>query len=155
MASSRLETYMAKHPIFKGISPEHMAVVAEHAQEVTFNPGVLILQQDANADRFYLIIEGQVALEIPALYGSPINIQSVGPGEVVGWSWLFPPYKLHFDARAEEPTTLIQVDGERLRVRCQEDPRLGYELACHFATLMMQRLDAARRKVMDMYGPDT
>ncbi len=72
----------------------------------------------------------------------------------MGWSWIFPPYQWHFDARATEDTVVIEVDGKSLRERCEADPRVGYALVKQFATLMMQRLNAARRKVMDLYGPE-
>jgi CRP-like cAMP-binding protein len=81
-------------------------------------------------------------------------MQTLKAGEILGWSWIFPPYKWHFDARATEDSEVIAVDGVALRQHCDEHPALGYALVKHFASFMMERLNASRRKVMDLYGPE-
>lgn len=155
MAEGSLDDYMLTHPIFDGLESGIVKVLAQNASEVEFNRGVLIFKQDAPAEFFYLIREGEVSVEIPSLYGAPITMQQLGPDKVLGWSWIFPPYKWHFDARATEATKAVQVDGIRLRLQCEENPRMGYELVKHFSLLMMERLSAARQRVMDVYGPDS
>jgi len=155
MDAKALETYLSKHPAFKDLSPEHTAIVAKYASAQQFKAGVLIFNQDEPADQFFMITEGKVTVEIPALYGAPVIIETLGSGEVLGWSWLFPPYKWHFAARAAEDTTTFQIDGKRLRQECDQDPVLGYAVVMCVAKFMMERLSASRQRVMDLFGPDS
>jgi CRP-like cAMP-binding protein len=151
---SVLKELLAQHPIFKTLDADTTDALADHAREKTFKRGVLIFRQDADASHFYLIKGGEVSVEIPAIYGAPITMQTLHAGAILGWSWIFPPYKWHFDARATEACTLIEFDGTALRARCEEDPKIGYALVKHFAAFMMDRLNASRRKVMETYNPD-
>jgi CRP-like cAMP-binding protein len=155
MTEQDIRAFVAQHPTFKDLAPEHIRVIAEHASDVEFKRGVLIFRQHTEAEYFYLIRKGQVTVEIPAIYGGPIIMQTLGPGDVLGWSWIFPPYQWHFDARASEDTSAVQIDGKALRARCEEDTRLGYDLVKYFAAFMMERLNASRQKVMDLYAPES
>jgi CRP-like cAMP-binding protein len=155
MVEEAIKKHLAEHPVFKGLDEKHISAITQHAKKIHVNEGVLIFNQDTPADAFYIVLEGEVSVEIPAIYGSPINMQTLAPGDVLGWSWLFPPYKWHFDARATEDTTLVEVDGKSIREECEVDTRMGYELVLHFAAFMQQRMEAARRRVMDLYGPDS
>ena len=92
-----------------------------------------------------------VALEVFTPTRGPVVIETLGPGEVLGWSWLFPPYRWHFDAQAVEPVRAVALDGGCLRGKCEEDPRLGYELTRRFAAIMMDRLQATRLRLLDVY----
>ena len=102
--------------------------------------------------QFFIIRRGKVMIETFVPEKGPIAIQSRGEGEVTGWSWLVPPYKWHFDARAFELTRAIALDGKCLRTKCEEDHDFGYELMKRFTVIISQRLDATRFQLMDIYG---
>ena len=106
----------------------------------------LLLEGDA-ADIFYLIRRGQVSLETRAPGRPPLVLKTLGPGTEIGWSWLFPPYRWQFDARATEPVEAIAVDAICLRGKVESDPALGYELTKKFAAVMLHRLQAARMRL--------
>ena len=114
-----------------------------------FLPGELILREGDPADRFYLLQKGRVALESHQTESGITRIQTIGPGEVLGWSWLFPPYLWHFDARALESTEAIFFYARPLRDECESDHELGYELTKRMAAIMLKRLQAARRRLVE------
>ena len=128
----------------------YIPVLADSAMQVTFKPGDFVLREGEPANRFYLIQKGKVALESNKLGFEPVLIQTIGDGDVLGWSWLFPPYHWHFDARAVEPTKAIFFYGTRLLQECEEDHELGYELMKRMANVMLQRLQATRRQLLDL-----
>lgn len=107
-----------------------------------------------SAQQFYMVQDGKVSVEIPAVEGAPLPIQKVGKGDVLGWSWLVPPYQWRFDARALEPSRIVVIDGERVRFHCEEDPKLGFELMKRFASLMAERLICARQVAIKHYTGD-
>lgn len=144
---------LAQHPFFSKLIPEHLAIVAEAARELHFNDGDLIFHQDENADHFYLILSGRATIQIPSIYGPPLTVQTLTEGQLLGWSWLIPPYKWHFDARATSDVKAIEFDGAQLRKRCEDNPALGYQLLKQFAALMSDRMQAARLKMMEVCEP--
>src|SRR5437870_2605987 len=119
---------MAEHPFLKGMKPEHLHALADCATEVKFKPGDWIFREGDLANRFYLIERGLVKVETGILDGDPIHFQTLAPGGVLGWSWLFPPHYWHFGARATSHVTAIFFYGTRLREQCEQDRALGYEL---------------------------
>jgi CRP-like cAMP-binding protein len=148
----KLKTILAKHYIFKGLNKAYIELIADRASTVSFNPGDVIFREDDEANQFYLIQEGMVALEVVLSPDrDPIIVQSIGEGDVLGWSWLFPPYRRRFHARAITPIQAIAVEGKFLRKKCEEDHDLGYELMKRFALLIEQRLRAVRLQNPDMY----
>jgi CRP/FNR family transcriptional regulator, cyclic AMP receptor protein len=114
--------------------------------------GAFLAREGAPADTFHLIRRGRVALEVHAPGGAPLVVETVEAGSIVGWSWLFPPYRWAFDVRAVEPTRTIDFDGACLRGRCEEDHELGYRLMQRFAQVMLERLQATRLRLLDLYG---
>src|SRR5688572_1078984 len=114
----RLRTEIAKHPFAKGLSPEHLEALANCAVETHFAKGELIFREDEFANHFYFLLEGEVTLESGAA-NSPIPVETIGAGDVLGWAWLFPPYYWHFSARAERPTRAIFFYGAWLREECE------------------------------------
>ena len=141
-----LEAQVAAHPFLIGISTHHIRLLADCAMRSQFAAGQVIFQKGETANRFYLIERGRVALESSTL-GEVVRIDEVGAGDLLGWSWIFPPYVWHFDARAIEPTTAIFLYGTILREYCENDPALGYELFKRMSEVMMRRLQAARVKL--------
>jgi CRP-like cAMP-binding protein len=142
-----LEARIAQHPFCVGLSTRHLQFLAECAMEMEFAAGERIFGEGDIANRFYLIEAGKVALESPSPDGTPVPIQTIGPGDVLGWSWLFPPYLWNFDARAVEQTRAIFFYGTRLREQCEADHELGYELMKRVSMVMLKRLQATRRRL--------
>ncbi|MCL4863720.1 MAG: cyclic nucleotide-binding domain-containing protein [Caldilineaceae bacterium] len=147
-----LEPIIAGHPFFQGFAPEHLALLVSCASNVRFAAGATIFKEAEEANRFYLIREGQVTLAVYVPGRGPLTIQTLGAGEVLGWSWLFLPYRWHFDAYADESTRAIAFDGQCLRQKCEEDHDLGYAFMQRFAQMIMQRLQATRLQLLDLYG---
>ncbi len=147
-----LERILAEHPFFAGLEPRHLALLVGCASNRRFEAGQLFFHAGAEANEFFLIRHGKVALEIAAPGRAPITIQTLGEGEILGWSWLIPPYHWMFDAVAIEQTRAVALDGKCLRGKCEADHDLGYELLKRFAHIMEQRLVAARLQMLDVYG---
>jgi CRP-like cAMP-binding protein len=144
---------LARHPFFRGLKSEHLALIAGCAQNAHFRPGAYLAHEGDAADRFFAIRAGTVAIETHVPSQPPMTIQTVGAGEILGWSWLFPPYLWQFDARARDEVRATAFDGACLRGKCDADPALGYDLMKRLAHQVSRRLEAARRQLLDMYGP--
>jgi CRP/FNR family transcriptional regulator, cyclic AMP receptor protein len=143
---------VSNHPLLEGLPGETVAHVAGCAKNVAVGPGELLLAEGQQADTFYLLRRGRVSLEVRAPGRGPLVIETLGPGSVVGWSWLYPPYRWEFDARATEPVGAIAVDALCLRTKAEADPAFGYELMKRFASVMLDRLQATRVRLLDLYG---
>jgi CRP-like cAMP-binding protein len=143
-----IEMVLAEHSFLSGLKPEHLRLLADNAMRMRYEPGELIFREGDPANRFYLIEQGSVSLESARRDEPAVSIQTIGPGDVLGWSWLFPPYYWHFDARAIEPTQAIFFYGTRLREQCEQDNDLGYELIKRMARVVIQRLQAARKELL-------
>lgn len=143
---------LAEHPLFHGLDPPVLALVSGCGRNVHFDAGTRILHEGAPADTFYVLRGGRVALEVFTPGRGPVVIETLGPGDVLGWSWLFPPYRWHFDAHAADSVRAIALDGVCLREKCHDDPLLGYELTQRFASVMLDRLQATRLRLLDVYG---
>jgi len=147
-----VETLLAEHPIFKDLDPPYLELIAGCASNVRFEAGEQITREGAPAERFYLIRFGKVAIEVFAPGKGPVNILTVGEDGLVGWSWLYPPYRSHNDARALELTRAIAFDGACLRGKIENDPKLGYELMTRFSQVVFERLRGAELQLLDVYG---
>lgn len=152
MAKRGLESVLAEHPFFRDLPPDDLAYIAGCAKNVRFDEGQYIFREGEQADHFYLIRHGRVALEIFVPERGPLVTETIAEGEVLGWSWLFPPYRWSSDARAVEVTAAVALDGACLRAKCETDTRLGYELMRRFAQIIMERLHATRVRLLDIYG---
>ncbi len=148
----KLETIISEHYCFKGLEQKYLDMIIEKASDVSFDTGDLIFGENEKADKFYIIKEGIVALETTlAPDRDPITIQMLGEGDILGWGWLFPPYKAHFDAKAVAPTNAVSMDGKFILEQCEKDHDLGYELLKRFTYIMQQRLQAVRLQNPNMY----
>lgn len=147
-----LEPVLAEHSFFQGLAPEYLHVLTGCASNVRFEAGQQIFREGEEANEFYLIRHGRVALEVYVSGQGSITIQTLGGGEILGWSWLVPPYQWRFDARAVELVRAIALDGKCLRAKCEDNPRLGFELLKRFAHVMTERLQATRLQLLDVYG---
>lgn len=147
-----LERILAEHPFFAGLDARYIQLIVGCATNVRFDAGQFIFREGEEANEFYIIRHGKVALEIFVPGRGPVIIQTLGEGEILGWSWLIPPYHWRFDARAVELTRAIALDGRCLRAKCEDDHDLGYELLKRFAHIIEQRLQATRLQLLDVYG---
>lgn len=145
---------LSDQPLFKGLPPDTAATVSGCARNVAFEAGRLLLAEGDEASTLYLLRRGQVSIEVHAPGRDPIAIQTVGPGQVVGWSWLVPPYRWSFDARALTPVGAVAIDGACLRSKADEQPALGYSLLQRISVMLLERLQAARIQLLDVYGKD-
>ena len=152
MAVRALEELIAGASAFEGLSAPQLALIAGCGANQHFAAGEPLFTEGAPAERFYLIRRGAVALEVDAPGRGPLVIETLREGEVVGWSWLFEPYRWEFDARATVPTATVTFDGACLRGKCEDDHELGYQLMRRFAALLIDSLLATRLQLLDVYG---
>jgi CRP/FNR family cyclic AMP-dependent transcriptional regulator len=148
-----LERVLKEHPFLKGLEPRLLKIIVGCASNVVFQPGEFLFREGDEANSFYFIRGGKVMIETFIPEKGPVAIQSREAGEVTGWSWLVPPYRWHFDARAIELTRAIALDGKCLRGKFDKDHDLGYAMMKKFAAVIADRLDATRMQLMDIYGP--
>ncbi len=146
-----LEGILSKHPFFDGLDPRYIQLAVGCAANVRFNAGEVVFREGEEANNFYLIREGKVALEVFVPDHGSLTIQTLHDGEILGWSWLIPPYHWRFDARAAETTRAIEFDGKCLREKCEEDHDMGYELLKRIASILGERLDATRFQLRGIY----
>jgi CRP-like cAMP-binding protein len=152
MRVQSLEQLLARHEFFEGLGPAYLDLIAGCGRNVGFAADEYLFREGDPADEFFIIRHGQLALEIYAPGKGPLVVDTVGDGEVVGISWLFPPHRWEFDGRAAVATRAVALDGACLRAKCDEDPRLGYELMKRFAGILRHRLQSARVRLLDVYG---
>jgi CRP/FNR family cyclic AMP-dependent transcriptional regulator len=143
-----IESLIRKHPFFKNLSPHQYRLLADSAMRTQFRAGEVIFQQGDPANRFYLIQRGKVAVETWLRERGTITIQTLYGGDVLGWSWLFPPYYWQFGARSLEDTDAIFIYGTPLREECESDHEFGYELMKRVSAVMLERLQATRRQLV-------
>jgi len=138
------------HPFLNGLCAAHLRILAEAATQTHFAAGSHIFREGELANRFYLIESGKVALQTHS-GGHPVAIQTLGAGDVLGWSWLFPPYFWHYDAFVQENTSVVRFDAIRLREECEADKALGYEVMKRVAEVLIHRLQATRLKFVQSH----
>lgn len=149
-----LERIIAEHPFFADLDPQYTNILVGCASNIRIDAGVYIFKEGDEANEFFLIRHGRVAVEIFAPQRKPTIIATLSEGEILGWSWLLPPYHWRFHARAVEPVRAIALDGKCLRAKCEANHDLGYELLKRFAKIIERRLEAARLQLMDVYAVD-
>jgi CRP/FNR family cyclic AMP-dependent transcriptional regulator len=142
---------VANHPLLAGLPGDMASLVTGCARNVAVKQGEFLLVEGEAADTLYLLRRGCVTLQTHAPGRPPIVIETLEPGAGLGWSWLFPPYRWQFDARAAEPVGAIAVDAHCLRSKAEADPVFGYELMKRFASVMLARLDATQSLILDLY----
>jgi len=152
MRSVQLADVVARHPLLAGLPSDAVASVAGCARMVAVAPGRLLLAEGDPADTFYLLRRGHVAIEAHDPGHGTMVIETVGPSQVVGWSWMIPPYRWRFDARAIDAVGAVAIDGLCLRTKAEADPALGYALLQRVTTILLDRLQAARIRLLDLYG---
>lgn len=147
-----IDELLGEHPFFVGLDDDTMALLAGCAANIVVPVDAYLFREGDPADTFYVIRRGRVAIEVHRPAGGSTVIETIDDDEVLGTSWLVPPYRWQFDARAVEATRALVFDGACLRRKCDEDPRLGYALMLRVAQVMHARLQAARVRLTDLYG---
>lgn len=147
-----LDRILREHSFFTGMNEAQVELVAGCAANEVFHADSYVYREGEPADKFFLIRHGRVALEVHVPGKAPIIVETLEPDDLMGWSWLVPPYRANFDAHALALTRLVSLDAACLRGKMEEDPALGYELHKRFAPIVAARLAAARRQLIDLYG---
>ena len=151
-----IKDLLHEHPFFRGLPDEDLAVLAGCAWNESYAADQLLFEEGDEAKRFFLLREGAVALELHTR--GRHTLQTLDAGDILGWAWLVPPHECKFDARAVTDVRVTAFDGVCLRGKCDQDPRLGYELMKRFVAVMMRRFEETRLQLIDVYGgaaPDT
>ena len=149
MADADITTALRENAMFSGMDDDELEFLASAAVTEHMKPGHVVFRHGERAKHFYLILSGQISIEIPAIEGPTLFLQHLKPGQVLGWSWLIPPYQWAFMARAETPVDVIRFDGAAILERCESDSDFGYHLLRAFSAMMSERLGHARRRIMD------
>jgi CRP/FNR family transcriptional regulator, cyclic AMP receptor protein len=150
-----MATRVALHPFLAGMTRPQLALLIDCAMAAHFKTGQTILREGEFANRCYLIEAGKVVLESGGSFGEPLLIETIGAGDLLGWSWMFPPYTWQFTARAVEPTTAIFFYGTILREYCEKDHSLGFELLKRISAVMVKRLQAAQKLMLSLHVDST
>jgi len=153
MERSEIQQLLARHERFDNLDQAHQGILAENAAVIEVTVGQVLARQGETADRFFLLIDAELSIEVPALTGPRLEIAKLKPGQLFGWSWLIEPYRWHFQATCVRAGTLLDFDGVAILRQCEADPRFGYALLKRFSALMAERLEAAQRRMMDQWSP--
>jgi CRP-like cAMP-binding protein len=153
MADATIKSRIAQSELFGGLAAGFIDFLAAQATMRQVRKDEVLFAHGDRAGHFYLVSSGHISVEVAAITGPELELQDLGPGAVVGWSWLIPPHRWSFNARAKSPAEVIEFDGKAVLARCEQDPRFGYELLKRFAALMSQRLNFARQKMMEAWSP--
>jgi len=152
MQQQGLGDIIQTHRFFKELDPSFSELVSGCAKNVRFGAGSYLFHEGDEASAFYLIRHGRVSLEIKAPGRQPMQFMTVGEGEIVGISWLVPPYRWSYDAKASVLVRTISLDAVCLRDKCEADNHLGYELMKRFVPALAERLHTTRLQLLDLYG---
>ena len=144
MNNQSITDYLSAHEFFSEFSDDDLKFLCECSSTREIKKGQILFLQGEHADKFYVVRSGRISLQMPAIMGPTLEIQTVDEDQVLGWSWLISPYQWNFQTKAEDDSELLQFDGAAILARCEQDPKLGYELVKKFAALMSFGLNAAR-----------
>jgi CRP-like cAMP-binding protein len=147
-----LERTLKEHPFFADMDSELVGFLVGCTSNAVFKSGDFLFREGEEADQFYVIRHGTVMIETNIGHVDRVRIETLREGDIIGWSWMVRPYRWHFDARAVEPTRAFVLDGKCLREKFEEDHHLGYELMKRFVPVIVERLEATRRQLMDIFG---
>ncbi len=143
---------LTAHPFVRGMAANHIDRLSRVTRYITVPARRRIFDEGGTADRCWLIVAGQVALDLHVPGHGPVVIETLGRGDVIGWSWLFPPYQWMLGAITMQPTQAFELDGRAVRGLCEADPILGNELNRRFMAVVVNRLQATRIRLLDIYG---
>ena len=147
----KLDELRAKSGLLQALTATEVGLFESAAVELRLPAGEVLFEEDGPADAFYIVVEGRIGLELTTPGKDPIVIQTLGPGDVLGWSWLIPPYTWHYDARALTSVSAIVFEAVCVREKCERDPVFGYEIYKRFSRIIARRLMASSMQLMDVY----
>jgi len=150
--TSAIMTDLDGLPLLAALSHTHRAALAGIAKREDYNPGTRLFEQGTPANLCWIVLKGCVVIDSDAPDHGRMAVQSIGPGELLGWSWLLPPYRWHFGATVVSPTTAVVIDASELRKLADADPALGYRLALILIDALLNRLQATRTRLLDLHG---
>jgi CRP/FNR family cyclic AMP-dependent transcriptional regulator len=142
---------LATQPFLGGLTAAQLDKLSFWSKRTVFHAGTRLFREGHRADRFWLIREGHVTLDTHVPGHGDVIVETLGPGAVLGWSWLFPPYRWHFSASAVETTLAVELDGPGVRELCERDKELGYFLVHQFMAVVVERLQNTRLRLLDLY----
>jgi CRP-like cAMP-binding protein len=142
---------LSTQPFLAGLSRTQLDHLLPWSRKATFAAGARVFEEGRRAERFWIIREGRVALETEVPGRGAVVLETLGPGAVLGWSWLFPPYRWHFSAAAGEVTLALEFDAAAVRELCERDPEFGFDLAMRFTKVVVERLQTTRVRLLDLY----
>lgn len=140
---------LGEEPFLRGMRGADLARLATAAHSVRFPEGRRVLTESAPAERFWLVRTGAVAVDLRLPDGGTTVVDTLGPGSVLGWSWMLRPHEWRFGAVARTPVEAVEFDGRLVRALCAMDPSLGYELTRRFAEVIADRLHATRLRLIE------
>jgi CRP-like cAMP-binding protein len=147
-----IEGVPGQQPFLRGMTAGQLAALAECSFEARFEEGRFLFHEGQDADNFYLLREGRVSIELHAPERGVVSIQILEAGDLLGWSWIVPPFRWRFDARAMGPVLALGIDGRRLREKCDADRELGYELMKRLIAVVTRRLESTRFQLLESRG---
>lgn len=151
MKATELREIVKNQDFLKDMKSEYLDILMGCVSYITYKKGHFILTQNGKADQFHIIHHGKVHIEVAAGDKGPVTIQVLSDGDVLGWSWLIPPYKWRFDALIVDPTTVLTFDGKFLREKCEEDHSFGFDMLKRMASVITYRLLFTRKELMDFH----
>lgn len=147
-----IRSLLAENPFFEGMADAHLETMGGCGKLIRFKAGEFLLREGEEADTFYLVREGEIAIESHLPTAGALSVARVGAGGITGYSWLFPPHRNSFDSLALTDVSAVALDGKCLRGKAEADHELGYQLMKRFAQVMLDRLQATRLRVLDIYS---
>jgi CRP-like cAMP-binding protein len=151
MKITSIRDLLAEQPVLRDLEPADIDLIAGCARNEVVEAGTFLAREGDPADRFFVLRAGKVALAIQAPTG-PLVVETLGTGDLVGWSWLFPPHRFTYDVEAVERTRMVTVEATCLVAKCEQDPAFGYRLMKRFSQVLVERLYATRLRLLDLYG---
>lgn len=150
VAIEGLGRLLAEHPFFTDMQPDIRDIVVGCCANAHYRPGEFLFKEGGKADHFYLIRQGTVGVEVHVPGRPGVVVETIGEGDIIGWSWLVPPYTWSFDARAMDQVRAITIDGACLRTKLEANHELGYELYKRFIPIMGRRIAEARLRIVEL-----
>lgn len=151
MKTSSIRDLLAEQAVLRGLEPVDIDLISGCGHNEVFEVGAFLAREGEPANRFFIVRAGRVALELQTPTG-PLIIETIGPGDLVGWSWLFGPHRWEYDIEAIDQTRLVVIEAACLRDKCDADSAFGYRLMKRFAEVVVSRLHATRLRLLDLYG---
>ncbi|MGE5193843.1 MAG: cyclic nucleotide-binding domain-containing protein [Deltaproteobacteria bacterium] len=146
-----LEPILKNHPFCKDLEPHYVQLLVGCASNVVFHAGDIIFRMEDPSDQFFLIRTGKIGVDLFVPVRGHIAVQTLSDGDILGWSWLIPPYRTTFQARAIDTSRALAIDGKCLRKKCESDHDLGYELFKRVAPILVRQLEATQLQLLDLY----